>query len=54
MNELEFYSSCARKLLIKWYTVVGVETGAWGRVGVGWGIDLSDIGLDHAEVNFIN
>ena len=38
MNDLEPYSSFARKLLIKWY--------------IEGEIDLSDIGLDRAEVNF--
>ena len=38
MNDLESYSSFARKLLIKWY--------------IEGEIDLSDIGLDRAEVNF--
>ena len=38
MNDLELYSSFARKLLIKWY--------------IEGEIDLSDIGLDCAEVNF--
>ena len=40
MNDLESYSSFARKLLIKCYI-----TGALSD------IDLSDIGLDCAEVN---
>ena len=38
MNDLDSSSSFARKLLIKWY----IERE----------IDLSDIGLDCAEVNF--
>ena len=38
MNDLESYSSFARKLLIKWY--------------IEGEIDLSDIGLDRDEVNF--
>ena len=37
MNDLESYSSFARKLLIKWY--------------IEGEIDVSDIGLDCAEVN---
>ena len=38
MNDLESYSSFARKLFIKWY--------------IDGEIDLGDIGLDCAEVNF--
>ena len=38
MNDLESYSSPSRKLLIKWY--------------IEGEIDLSDIGLDRAEVKF--
>ena len=38
MNDLDSYSSFARNLLIKWY--------------IDRAIDLSDIGLDRAEVNF--
>ena len=38
MNDLESYGSFARNLLFKWH--------------IEWEIDLSDIGLDRAEVNF--